>query len=147
MRGAYMSGDVLSAALAGINVAIEAGKALVSSQGAIERAELKLKLADIVSALAEAKLDLAQGMDDRRFLQDRIRSLEDALRIKETVVRVGDAYYGRAGTGEPKGAPYCSHCWEKNHQLIHLTSPARAEQHSSCPACKSQYPRNTTHER
>ena len=53
-----MSGDVLSAALVGINVAIDAGKALVSAQGAIERAELKLKLADIVSALAEAKLDL-----------------------------------------------------------------------------------------
>jgi len=142
-----MSGDVLSAALVGINVAIDAGKALVSAQGAIERAELKLKLADIVSALAEAKLDLAQGMEDRRFLQERIRSLEDALRIKETVVRIGDAYYEKAGNGEPKGAPYCSLCWERNHSMIHLTSPERAEQHSSCPACKSRYPRSTTHAR
>jgi len=142
-----MSGDVIAAAISCINLTIDGVRKLSKASGAIERAELKLQLAEMMDALADAKLEMTQAMEDRAFFQQQIAELEKSLRIKETIKRAGDAYYGLDEQGEPKGAPYCSLCWERNHSLIHLTSAARTEQHSSCPACKSQYPRMTTHVR
>ena len=139
-----MGFDMLAAAIQSVNLTIDTVKAISTATGAIERAELKFKVAEMMESLAEAKLALVEGIEERDFLQRRIASLEEAIKIKDSVQRLGDAYYTLNEDGTPTGDPYCSSCWETNHNLIHLISAARTEQHTSCAACKTKYPRQTT---
>lgn len=135
--------DALGAALQSINASVELVKALSSASGAVERAELKLKLANIMTDLAEAKLALAEGLEERNRLDAQIAELVEALRLKETVVRKFDAYYAVADDG-PTGDPYCSRCWEATNRLYHLISAQRGDTFSSCAVCHSKYPKRTT---
>lgn len=139
-----MGFDTLAAAIQSVNAAIETIRAISSANGAIERAELKFKVADMMEALAEAKLALAAGIEERQSLQQQISQLESVVKSKAKLRRVGDAYYELSEDGEPHGDPYCSLCWERNHSLIHLISPKPTELHSSCGACGTKYPRQRT---
>ena len=134
-----MSGDVIAAAISSINFTIEGVKALSKASGAIERAELKLQLAEMMGALAEVKLELTQAMEDRTFHQQQIARLEEALRIKETVRREGDAYYKLDENGNAVGEPYCLRCWEVEHRLHTLVRGRMGMRIRVCAVCNKEY--------
>jgi len=61
-----------TAIIATLKGATEIGKALITSQGTLDKAELKLKLADLMGELASARSEAAD-------LQDTIRTLYEGL--------------------------------------------------------------------
>ena len=100
-----------------------------------ERAELKLKLADLLGSLADAKVELVEVQDALIKKDKRIIELEEAFQSKDSFVRNNDAYYAVDANGNPSGVPFCLRCWESEHrkrQLIHVSTDWRTRVCTSC---------------
>ncbi len=129
----------LAAVLSSLKTATEIAKFLRESDLSLEKAELKLKLADLVSALAEAKLELIDVQDTLAGKDKHIAELEDAFQSKDGLVRRYDAYYQSNEKGEPTGVPYCLRCWESDHKKRQLVYDAKDRFSRVCTSCGQRY--------
>ena len=130
----------ISTALAGINGAITIGKAIRQADGAIETAELKLQLAELMTNLADAKMALAEMGDAISAKDVEIERLTEAFAFKGETIEYDHFLYKKHETGVPIGRPFCPNCLESSGRHI-LTqkvpnAPMRTKQ---CPNCKSSY--------
>ena len=126
----------IGAILTSLKTATEIAKAIKDLDATVEKAELKLKLADLLGSLADAKI---AGVELQELLQEKqkeIERLREALAFKARVVKAGDAYFLKNDTGLPSGEPYCVHCWEGEHALFHLVHGAGAMWR--CTHCNSE---------
>ncbi|HEY0083233.1 MAG TPA: hypothetical protein VGB61_10615 [Pyrinomonadaceae bacterium] len=133
----------ISTFLTSIKTATEIAKAIKSVDVSLEKAETKLKIADLIESLAEARMQAAEIQEILQEKDGRIAELEKAFELKSKLVRDGDAYYQADENNKPTGDPYCSHCWEVNHKTIHLHYGLLRKQ-KKCPACQNFYDSNYT---
>jgi hypothetical protein len=127
----------VAAALSGLKRASDIVTALVRGDVTLEKAELKLRLADVLGDLAEARVALAQTREELEENEKELERLREAVRLKEEVVRLGDAYYRKDSNGLPSGDPYCSYCIESDGRLFHLAD--RGIHHTRiCHHCKNE---------
>lgn len=131
----------LQAAIASLKVGSEIVKGVMAAGQALSEADLKLKLADLMGVLAESKVAVIDANDRLAERDKEIDRLREALRNKDVVAKHLDAYYAKNENGKPAGDPYCMHCFEVDHRLIHLIRPGRAETKATCPHCRNQYDR------
>ncbi|MBA5603995.1 hypothetical protein H3H36_01280 [Duganella sp. FT3S] len=130
---------IIAAALNSLKTATDIVKFLRESDLSLERAELKLKLADLVGALADTKLELVEVQDTLSEKDKRIVELEEAFQSKDAFVRHYDAYYVADNCGNPTGIPYCLRCWENDHKKRQLVHDARDHQTRVCTSCGHRY--------
>ena len=126
-----------------VKTAIDIAKLIKDSGVSLEKAEVKLQLAELIGALANVKIELSEIQELIAIKNARIAELEESLRIKANVIKHNDAYYILNDNGNPEGDPYCLHCWEKYgklHSLTHISN-----QNTLCPACKTTYAAKTTY--
>lgn len=136
----------IGAALSSIKTATEIVKFLRESDTSLERAEMRLKLADVVSALADAKMEIVDVQETLAQKDQRISELEEAFQSKDALVKHYDAYYARNSEGKAIGAPFCLRCWEVNHKKRNLVR-APADRHVRiCTDCRHQYSSHTAGE-
>jgi hypothetical protein len=129
----------IGAFLTSVKNATEIAKAIRNVDVSLEKAETKLKMAELIESLADAKIQAAEILDILKAKDEKILELERAFELKSQLVRKHDAYYEADSSGNPVGKPYCSHCWEVDHKTIHLvTSPKY--QHRDCQVCKTSIP-------
>lgn len=128
----------ISAFLSSIKTATEIAKAIKDADISIEKAESKLKMAELISSLADAKIHAAEIQGLLQEKNKKITELENAFEIKSKLIRHEEAYYEVDDNGAPIGDPYCSHCWEVNHKAVHLHY-GLLRRHRICPACKNAY--------
>jgi hypothetical protein len=127
----------ISAALSGLKRATEMVSALTRGDVTLEKAELKVKLADVLGELAEARTALVEAHEALEANEKEMQRLLGAVRLKDQVVRYGDAYFSKASNGSPTGDPYCTFCFESDGRLLHLTD--RDRNHTRvCPGCKHE---------
>ncbi len=110
----------IGAFLTSLKAATDIAKALKSADISLENAETKLKMAELIESLADAKMQAADIQEVIQEKDKRIAELEAEFDSKSKLVRHYDAYYEIDDTGQPTGAPYCSHCWEVNHKRVHV---------------------------
>ena len=127
----------IGAVLGSLKTATEIAKFIRESDVSIERAELKLKVADLIVALADVKLELVELQDSFAGKDNRIKELEEAFEAKDSMVRKYDAYYNVSPDGEPLGAPYCLRCWESDHKRRMLVQHASEIRTRLCTSCGS----------
>jgi hypothetical protein len=120
-----------------IKTAIDIGKAVIAAQGSLDTAELRLKLADMITALASAKIELTEVQDALRAKDEQIAELQDALRNRDEVVKNWDAYYKKNADGAAIGHPFCMVCWERDHKLHHLLMHRSGG--NACITCKGVF--------
>lgn len=128
----------ITGALASIKTAAEIAKLLKDTDISLERADLKLQLAELVSSLADAKLELMEVQDELAARDARIAELQDAFQTKDELARVHDAYYVVVD-GEPQGLPLCLRCWEVDQKQYRLQYDAADRHMKVCPACGQRY--------
>lgn len=138
----------ISTILSSVKAATEIAKLIKDSDLSLEKAEMKLKVADLISSLADAKIATAEINEIIRKKDDRIKELEEAFVFKSEIVRYRDAYYQTEEEGIPCGDPYCPNCWETSNKAIHLYY---MHPYEICPNCKIKYanhmaPRNPENE-
>ncbi len=122
----------ISAALAGIKSATEIAKIIKDSGASLEQAEIKLKLADLISALADAKIEIANIREALSEKEIQIKELNQKLEIKENIVWQ-KPYYFIIENGKKDG-PYCQKCYDSKQLLMRLQG---TEGFWQCNECKS----------
>jgi septal ring factor EnvC (AmiA/AmiB activator) len=129
----------IAAILSSIKIATDITKFLRESDLSLERAELKLKLADLVGVLAEAKIELAEIQDTLSAKDKRIVELEEAFQSKESLTRHLDAYYAIDENGNKSGVAFCLRCWENDHKKRQLVNDTKERRQRICTACGHRY--------
>ena len=124
-------------ALSGVKAATDIAKLIKDSGISLEAADHKLQIAELVGALADAKMALVEVQDTIRLKDEEIASLNEALKIKKSLVRHNDSYYETDENGNPVDAPYCSHCLETKNVAVHINQHPVNRRTSVCPSCKS----------
>jgi hypothetical protein len=108
----------ISAALVSIKTATDIARLIKDSDVSLEKAESKLKLAELISALADVKIQIA---DVQQFLIEKdaeLRAVREQLLVKENL-HWESPYYWSTDAGKKDG-PFCQRCYDKDHALIRL---------------------------
>lgn len=108
----------IAAALAGIRSATEIAKIIKDSGASLEKAEIKLQLADLISALADAKIEIANVRETMSDKETELNSLKQKLEIKENIVWERPCYF--VVENDKKDGPYCQKCYDSKKLLIRL---------------------------
>jgi len=125
----------ISTALSSLKTATEIAKLIKNSDNSLEQAESKLKLADLISALADAKIQMTEIQQVLLEKDDEIKALNQKLNTKEKL-QWEQPYYWRID-GNQKEGPFCQQCYDKNHELIRLQGSNNG--YWECKTCKNFY--------
>jgi hypothetical protein len=110
--------SAISAVLGSIKTATDIAKLIKDSGISLKDAETKLKLAELISALADAKIEIAEVEQTLINKDSELRKLQDQLEIKGKI-HWEPPYYWVIDNDKKEG-PYCQQCYDKNHELIRL---------------------------
>ena len=132
----------IATVLSSIKSATDIAKYISDSGVTLEKAELKLKFAELVGALADAKLEIANIQNLILEKDDLIKQLNEKLELKENVVFVNGVYWIQREN--EKDGPYCQRCYDVDKSLIRLqfhstTLYGSTTRYYSCTACKTNY--------
>lgn len=122
-----------------IKTATDITKLLREADLSLEKAEYKMKLADLMDALTDAKFRLAELQEIISEKDKRLLEIEEAFEKKDNLIRAGDAYYSTDKNGNPIGHPYCLRCWENDHKQRQLVDTPSAYGSRKCPTCGQNY--------
>lgn len=125
----------IAAVLGSIKTATDIAKVIKESDVSLEKAESKLKLAELISALADAKIQIA---DIQQVLVEKdaeLRVATEQLIVKEKI-QWESPYYWLFDNAKKEG-PFCQHCYDKNQALIRLQG--NGEGYWECKVCKNSY--------
>jgi hypothetical protein len=126
----------ITSALAGIKQATDIAKIIKDSSSSLEAAEIKLKLADLVSTLADAKIEIVNIKDAVTGKDDEIKRLKGIIEISAKVNWKPPYYFLK--DGDRKDGPYCQKCYDSNRKLIRLQA-LREKGSWQCKECKNTY--------
>lgn len=130
---------VISAILGSVKAATDIAKLIKDSDLSLEKAEFKLRLADLIGTLADARIQITEIQELLVIKDAHIQELEDAFQNKDTFLRVRDAYYRVNDSGSPAGQPHCMNCWQVKHKAYELHYEAGNRFAKVCPVCKTKY--------
>jgi len=124
----------ISTLLSSLKTATDIAKIIKESDVSLEKAESKLKLAELISALADAKIEVTEIQQVLLDKDAELRALKTQLEVKSKL-KWEKPYYWLIESSQKDG-PYCQHCYDKNHELIRLQGSGG---YWECKACKSSY--------
>lgn len=126
----------INATITAIKHSIDIAKAIKDADSTLEKAELKLKIAELIESLADAKISATEFQDVIQEKDSRIAELEDLLKFKDKLVRKDGMWFKADENGEPIDEPFCSNCWDSERKAIHLNN---RRDFFECPWCKNKF--------
>jgi hypothetical protein len=108
----------IGAALSSIKTAADLAKILKDSNSSLGQAEVNFKLADLVGALADAKMDIASIKELLIEKEQEILELKKSLETKGNIKWEKPYYFLQ--TSDSKEGPYCQTCYDNDKKLIRL---------------------------
>jgi hypothetical protein len=103
----------ISAFLTSLKSATDIAKAIKSVEVSLERAELKLRVAELIESLAATKMHAAE-------IQDLVREKDseiERLQIDQELFFEDNAYWRMKNSA--KDGPFCTDCWDRERMLVH----------------------------
>lgn len=125
----------IAAALGSLKTATDIAKLIKDSGASLEQAEVKLQIAELISALAEAKIEIAGIQSELMKKDDIISSLNEQLTIKQKVVW-DKPYYWLVDDSDRDG-PFCQRCYDVERRLVRLQGSGKNGW--GCRSCKSSF--------
>lgn len=123
----------LAAITGSIKAAADIARTLRDLDHSLETAELRLRMVDVLSSLADARESVLELESSVKEKDREIERLHGLFAFKGTLVKRKDAYYGTDENGGPVGDPYCTNCWEAKNLPIHLVFAGGNA--NKCPNC------------
>jgi len=133
----------IAAALGGLKTATDIAKLIKESDLSLDKAEMKLKLVELIGALADVKLDVVNFQEKLAAAESRIKALETELQIKGEI-RWQEPLYWLAEQGRTDG-PFCQHCYDSGRKLVRLQG--NGEGWYECKVCKNSYKTSESRQR
>jgi hypothetical protein len=121
----------IQAVLTSIKAATDIAKILGESKTSLKDAETKYKLAELISALAEAKIELAQVQETLQTQAAQIRKLEEKSAFLRKMTYEAPYYWNI--DGDARDGPYCQRCWDEKQLAVRLQS--RSNGSWKCTSC------------
>jgi len=115
-----------------LKAAWELAKAVKASTDAIDDAQIKLQVADLISALAEAKIQAAES-------SELIASLQKQLKSKLELKFNGSVYYRETEDGKNQDGPWCPTCKDARGLEIRLQKSSDPRAAWGCRECKGWF--------
>ena len=125
----------IASLLGSLKTAAEIAKFIRETDVSLERAELKLKLAELVEALASAKMGAADVQQELFDSEETIRQLRAAAKLRSELKWVQPCYYAQNADGVDE--PYCQNCYDSSATLSHLHTDGKG--YFQCRVCKQSY--------
>ena len=138
-----MDVTAITAVLGSIKTATEIAKLIKDSDLSLEKAETKLKLADLIGALADAKLEVVGVQQTLAEAEARTRELEQQLQTREKL-KWREPSYWLEDEGNEQG-PFCQQCYDTGGKLVRLHGDH--DGCYECKACKNSYATQAHRER
>ena len=126
---------ILGAALGSIKTATDIAKLIKDSGTSLEKAEVKLQVAELISSLADIKMELANVQTILIEKDQNIAELKIKIETKKSVVWSKPYYFLK--DGEEKDGPFCQQCYDNEQKLIRLQGGGSSLW--SCLSCKGSY--------
>ena len=128
--------------LSSVKTATEIAKLVKNSTTSLEEAEIKLQMAELISTLADIKIELSEVQLSQREKEEIIIKLEEQLNKKNKISFDGKMYWA-----ENDKTPFCTVCFEKDSKYHHLEyfpkvmdgEDVWSEEHWNCKICKNSY--------
>lgn len=129
----------LTALLGSVKTSVDLAKAIKNADFSLEKAETKLKFAELIESLAETKIQAAEIKILFEEKDAEIERLKGIIKIKAQMVKRHNAYYRKGELGIVMAEPFCTHCWDNNQKPIHLLmeNDSAGNWIGKCPACKN----------
>jgi hypothetical protein len=130
----------VSAAIASVSHGMTVLNALKDAMDARGDAEVKMQIAELTAAFADAKAALAAAkllMDER---DNEIARLLRSLRRHDEAIEVNGLRYPKGRDGNAQGFPYCPRCLEVDGHSIQCQFVQGTVGAAVCPQCKTRYP-------
>ncbi len=131
----------INAALASIKYAFDIANIMNDSVVSLEAAEVKLKLADLIDNLADAKVKIAKFKEILSERDAEIQRLKGQLEKQGNILWETPYYFLIKENGEKDG-PYCQKCYDSKRKLIRLQSVG-PKCYWRCYECTSNYEDST----
>lgn len=125
--------------LAAVGKALEIVKSLREVEVKSNDAAFKLQVADLYTALADAKIALAEAKEQAGEQEREIKRLKDIQAKQMPTVSYNSYTFGIDENGKSIGRPFCPICEQEcGHQiqLVRSLGPGRSD---ACPRCKAIY--------
>jgi hypothetical protein len=126
-------------ALTSITASVSLVRAVIETSNALDRAELKARMAEVIVSLADAKTALVDAQSEIASKDDEIRRLKDAFARREETVEVNGHRYSKGADGKPDGRAFCPRCLEVDGRLIRVERAGQVRGAMNCPQCKAAY--------
>src|SRR5690554_5746970 len=114
----------IAAALGSLKTATDIARLIKDSGASLEQAEIKLQIAELISALAEARIEIASVQSDLVAKDIEIRALKEKLENKQKMVWE-KPYYWLLDGGNRDG-PYCQRCYDVEQNLVRLQGSGKS---------------------
>lgn len=128
----------ITAVLTSVKSAMDIAKNIKDSGASLEAAETKLKLAELIGALADVKVESANVKEILVEKDAEIRKLRDQLDMKEKLVWKKPYYVMKGREDEP----LCQRCYDDEGKTIRLQIPGR-QGLWICSVCKTRFTNET----
>lgn len=125
----------ISTALASIKTAVDIARIIKDGEKSLEQAEFKFKVAELLSALADAKMEIAAIQDTLFSKEQEILSLKASMRLQKDVVWQDPYYFLKSD--ELTDGPFCQQCYDNERKLIRLITNGYANGVWVCHTCKN----------
>jgi uncharacterized protein YihD (DUF1040 family) len=128
-----------TAVITSVTAALKAAKAWRDVEKAFEAAGFRAQLADVIDALTDAKLALADAKEQQSVKDTEIARLKHTIADRNALVEGEGGYkYAVGNNGTPIGFPVCPKCDQIDGRLIHLVQNGAADS-AKCPGCDKDY--------
>jgi hypothetical protein len=125
----------LRSAIASLTAATQIAGFLRDSELSLPKDEMRLKLAELTAAIAEAKLQMADIASVVSEKDQAIKFLQDKVNQAEELVFENSFYWSLKG--DKKDGPFCPQCWDHDHRKMRLYNMAHA--YWMCRSCNNSY--------
>lgn len=134
----------LMVAISAATKAMEGVKLLRDIEKSFDESEYKIKIADILSNMADLKIAILEAKDTIAGKDEELTKLRQAFAFKfEKTVAVRGFTYEQDSKGGPQGMPFCPRCETIDGRLIRIVGTRSKEKGGGyvamCPQCKADF--------
>ncbi len=112
----------------GIKAAWDLAKSLKASTDLIDDAQIKLQMAELISALADAKIEAAESAE-------KLAELQRQLNSRSSFTYENGLYYKVSDGSESRDGPFCPTCYDSDAKPIRLRSFDSEKYSWRCNVC------------
>jgi len=129
----------VAGAISAVTAAIGFARELNGVDVQLDQASLKLKIAELTTSLADAKLGLVDIAEQLRAKDAELASLRQQIQYRAENLVDHKGFRYQAEDGKPKGLPYCPVCESKGLYVRVAQDRSVNGYPYKCPNCKSNY--------